>query len=128
MALLGYPGPSAGGPNGDPDLLRRVFSSKAPPSLTSASGYANPTFDDLASKQLMTFDEAARKTIVAQMQQALANDIPILQLYSSDNTYIYRKQVLDQAYFTPGQYPIDIDNKQLFITGVKSGTKVRPTK
>ncbi len=128
MALVGFPGPSAGGPNGDPDLLRAVFSSKAPPSLTGAVGYANPTFDDLADKQRGTFDNAQRKSIVAQMQGILADDVPVLQLYSPDNTFIYRKQVLDPRYITPGRYPTDVDNKQNFITGLKTGTKVRPIK
>ena len=128
MVLLNYPGPSAGGPNSDPDLLRRTFSSKAGGSLTGASGYANPRFDTLADQQRATFDEAKRKTIVATMQEIIADDIPILALYSPDTTFVYRKQVLDQWYLTPGRNPIDIDNRQLFITGVDRGTEIRPTK
>ncbi|MBA3286538.1 MAG: hypothetical protein H0U21_00755 [Acidimicrobiia bacterium] len=127
MALLGFPGPSAGGPNGDPDLLRRVFASTVPPSLTGASGYVNPTFDELAARQRATFDEAERKSIVAEMQEIIAEDIPILALYAPDTTFVFRKAVLDQWYFTPGRYPIDIDNKQLFITGVNRGIEIRPT-
>jgi peptide/nickel transport system substrate-binding protein len=126
MAVVGFPGPSAGGPNGDPDLLRAVFSSKAPPSLTGAYGYANPAFDDLAEKQRATFDQAQRKSIVAQMQGILADDLPVLQLYSPDDTFVYRKAVLDPWYVSPGRYPVDVDNKQNFITGEKFGTKVRP--
>ncbi len=126
MALLGFPGPSAGGPNGDPDLLRRVFSSQAPPSLTGASGYVNATFDELAERQRATFDVSERTSIVAEMQQIIAEDIPILALYAPDTTFVFRAQVLDQWYFTPGRYPIDIDNKQLFITGVNRGTEIRP--
>ena len=128
MVLLNYPGPSAGGPNSDPDLLRRVFSSKVPASLTGASGYVNPTFDALADQQRATFDEVERRSIVARMQKIIADDIPILALYSPDTTFVYRKQVLDQWYLTPGRNPIDIDNRHLFITGVKRGTEIRPIK
>ena len=129
MAVLLYPGPAPGGPNADPDVLREMFSSKVPPySLTAASNYVNPTFDDLADKQLVTFDEAQRRAIVAQMQKIVADDIPILPLYYPERALVFRKRVLDQWYFTPGQFPTSEDNKQLFVTGVTAGTKIRPTK
>jgi peptide/nickel transport system substrate-binding protein len=126
MVLLGFPGPSAGTLNGDPDLLRRIFSSEAPPSLTSAVGYANPAFDELATQQRVTFDEDERATIVAEMQEIIAEDIPILSLYSPDNSFVYRADVLEEWYLTPGRYPIDIDNKQLFVTGLSTGVTIRP--
>jgi peptide/nickel transport system substrate-binding protein len=127
MAVLLYPGPAPGGPNADPDVLRVMFSSKVPPfSLTAASKYANPAFDDLAEKQLATFDEEKRRSIVAQMQKIIADDIPILPLYYPEYAWVFRKRVLDQWYFTPGEYPTTENNKQLFVTGMKSGTKIRP--
>ncbi|MEO5680690.1 MAG: ABC transporter substrate-binding protein, partial [Acidimicrobiales bacterium] len=126
LAVLFYPGPSAGGPNGDPDVLRQLFSSASPPSLTGATGYANPVFDDLAERQRITFDEAERKAIVGQMQKILAEDLPILALYYPETTLLFRTQVLDEWYFTPGQYPTTEYNKQLFITGRRTGTEIRP--
>jgi len=126
MALLGFPGPSAGSLNGDPDLLRQVFSSQSPPSLTGASGYANAEFDDLAARQRVTFDENERKRIVARMQEIIADDIPILSLYSPDTSFVYRPAVLENWYLTPGRYPVDINNKHLFVTGLESGTTIRP--
>ena len=126
LTVLLYPGPTAGGPNSDPDVLRRLFSSKLPPSLTSATGYANPTFDTLAERQLVTFDEGERRSIIAQMQAIVADDLPVLPLYYPDRTAVFRRRVLDEWYFTPGQYPTTDENKQLFVTGVKTGTKIRP--
>jgi peptide/nickel transport system substrate-binding protein len=128
MVVLPFPGPVAGGPNADPDVLRHLFSSRVPPSLTAASNYVNPRFDDLADRQLVTFDREERKAMVAEMQRIVADDIPILPLYSPDTTVVFRKRVLDQWYFTPGQYPTSEDNKQLFITGLKTGTRIRPAK
>jgi len=125
MVVLPFPGPSAGGPNGDPDVLRRIFSSKLPASLTAATNYVNPAFDDLAEKQRATFDEQERRRMVAEMQRLVAEDLPVLPLFYPEAILVYRKQVLDQWYFTPGQYPTSTDNKQLFVTGQKSGTKVR---
>jgi len=128
MVVLPYPGPAPGGPNADPDVLRVMFSSKVPPySLTAASNHVNPTFDDLADKQLRTFDEAERRTIITRMQGILADDLAILPLFYPETDFVFRKRVLDQWYFTPGEYPTSENNKQLFITGVKTGTKIRPT-
>ncbi len=127
MAVLGYPGPTAGGPNSDPDLLRRVFSSESPPSLTSATGYADPEFDELAAQQRTTFDEGERADLVSQMQEILARDLPVLTLYYPDTVLVFRTSVLEDWYLTPGQFPTSNDNKQLFVTGVAAGTTVRPT-
>jgi len=125
MVVLLYPGPSPGGPNSDPDILRRVFSSTQPPSLTSATNYVNPAFDALAEKQRETFDEQQRRGIVADMQRMIADDLPVLPLYYPEAALAFRRQVLDQWYFTPDQYPTSRDNKQLFVTGQKSGTRIR---
>lgn len=125
MVVLPFPGPGPGGPNADPDVLRRLFSSRVPPSLQGASIYINPAFDDLADKQQVTFDQDERKAVVAQMQTILADDLPVLPLYYPETAIIFRKRVLDVWYFTPGQFPSPVDNKHLFITGTKTGTKIR---
>ena len=125
MAVLPFPGPAPGGPMGDPDVLRQVFSSRVPASLVGATNYANPAFDALADEQRQTFDETVRKDMVARMQSMVADDLPILPLYYPETAMIFRKQVLDQWYFTPGQYPVSDDNKQLFITGFDTGTRIR---
>ena len=125
MAVLFFPGPGPGGPNADPDVLRVLFSSNVDPSLQAASSYANLAFDDLAERQRVTFDEAQRASMVAQMQKLLADDIPMLPLYYPETAILFRKQVLDQWYFTPGQFPSQTDNKQLFVTGRKAGTSIR---
>lgn len=125
MAVLFFPGPAPGGPNADPDVLRQLFSSTVPPSLLGASNYANRSFDALAATQRASFDEAERKAVVAQMQTLLADDLPVLALYYPETALVFRKAVLDQWYFTPGQFPTSEDNKQLFVTGQKTGTTIR---
>ena len=125
MVVLPFPGPAPGGPNADPDVLRRIFSSRVPPSLTGATNYVNPAFDELADEQRSTFDDDERMAIVADMQTMVAEDIPVLALYYPDATLIFREQVLDEWYFTPGQYPTSDDHKHLFVTGDESGTDIR---
>jgi len=125
MAVLFFPGPGPGGPNADPDILRQLFASTVPATLEAASAYANASFDDLAARQLVTFDEAERKALVARMQAIIADELPVLPLYYPEVAVLYRKSVLDQWYFTPGQFPAESDNKQLFITGAPTGTNIR---
>jgi peptide/nickel transport system substrate-binding protein len=126
MAVLFFPGPGPGGPNADPDVLRVLFSSRVPPSLQAASAYANPEFDELADRQRQLFDQRERMDAVARMQQLLADDLPVLPLYYPETSTLFRRGVLDQWYATPGQFPTPQDNKQLFITGAKTGTAILP--
>jgi peptide/nickel transport system substrate-binding protein len=126
VAALPFPGPGPGGPNADPDVLRLLFSSRVPPSLQAATNYVNTKFDDLADRQRLAFDQTERMNLVAQMQRMLADDLPILALYYPETELLYRRQVLDQWYITPGQFPSAYDNKQLFITGQKTGSAIRP--
>lgn len=127
MAVLFFPGPSPGGPMADADVLRQLFSSRVDASLLGASNYAAPSFDELAEKQRLAFDEAERKAIVAQMQRMLADDLPVLTLYYPETFLLFRRDILDQWYFTPGEFPSADHNKQLFITGQKTGTSIRST-
>jgi hypothetical protein len=60
------------------------------------------------------------------MQTILAQDLPVVPLYFPEWTGLFRKSVLDQWYFTPNQFPVAENNKQLFITGMKTGTAIRP--
>ena len=126
MAVLVFPGPSAGGPSSDPDVLRQLFSSTSPPSLAGASGYVNRPFDELAERQRVTLDEDERAELVRKMQARLADDIPVLPLYYPERVLVYRKDILDEWYFTPGAFPTAENNRQLFITGLNTGSTIRP--
>lgn len=115
-----------GGHQGDPDLMRRVYSSKSGPMLAKARGYADPEFDELAERQLVTLDEEERKALVARMQHIVAKDLPLLHLYYPAPSVVYRRTVFDQvAVHRNGIGPL---NKQALVTGVATGGAViRPT-
>lgn len=68
----------------DPDEFLR--SMLATGEGTNASGYSNPTFDDLLNEGLTTQDRDARAAIYQQLQQIMIDDLPIISLYTS-NTY-----------------------------------------
>lgn len=80
-ALTLYPGPGGTAPNADPDTLRTFFSSRVEGRLQGAQGWRDAEFDRLAARQLVTADIAARRRLLARMQQIIARDVPALALY-----------------------------------------------
>lgn len=128
LAITLYPGPGGVAPNGDPDLLRQIFSSEAPRTTASAVRYENPRFDELARGQLVARDDQERRALVADMQRILADDVPVLALYYATLQQVYRPEILDGWYFTPGGFPVGTYNKQLLVTGVPTGTEIRPAR
>lgn len=117
-----------GGLGGDPDYLRRVYDSAAPKAFQSAHGYHNPRFDALAARQLLTQNPAARHRLVAQMQQIVAADVPLLPLYYPYFVTVYRPAVFNAWYYTPGGFGGGVPtiyNKQALVTGRRSGLVIR---
>lgn len=124
MAIINY-----GGLGGDPDYLRQVYSSQVPKRFQSAQGYANAEVDELGRAQLDSLDEEERRPLVAQIQELVAADLPLLPLYYPKLFHVFRRDTFDQWYFTPGGFAAGVPtvyNKQAFITGVTTGTEVRP--
>jgi len=118
-----------GGLGGDPDLLRRLFASTSGlTGFTRVRGYHNAEFDALAEAQLALTDPAARRALVDQMQAILAEDVPVLPLYTSARVVVFNADVFDNWYFTPGGWGGGIPmpyNKHQFVTGVPEGLEIR---
>lgn len=111
----------------EPDYLRTVYSSKTK-SVQHAQGYVNAEVDRLAQQQLVTLDEGKRKPMVARIQQLVARDVPVLPLFYPDSFHVFKRSAFDAWYVTPGGVAGSIPlfgNKQAFITGAKTGLKVR---
>ncbi len=124
MALIGY-----GGLGGDPDVLRtRLSSTVKAPDFSRVHGYASPRFEELASQQLTAVDDGQRRTLVAEMQRIVADDVPMISLYLPTRTTVFVKNTFDAWYFTPGGvfggYPGPL-NKHAFVTGTKTGIPQR---
>ncbi|MEW6153853.1 MAG: ABC transporter substrate-binding protein [Actinomycetota bacterium] len=118
LALVGY-----GGIAGDADSLRNRYA--APRNSTSFSraiGYNNPTFADLAAKQLVALNEAERRNILVEMQRIVAEDLPILPLYVPQRVAFFANAVFDNWYYTPGCSPCrGTRNKHMYVTGQTTG-------
>lgn len=120
LSLVGY-----GGFGGDPDALRTRFSANVKSqSFSRAVGYANARFEELAAKQLGAVKADERAVMVREMQGMIAEDVPIIPLYLPKRILLYRREVFEAWYYTPGGifggYP-GVLNKHAFTTGRKSG-------
>ncbi|MBA2437798.1 MAG: hypothetical protein H0V52_05525, partial [Acidimicrobiia bacterium] len=128
LLITSYPGPSAIGPNGDPEILRGVYHSTPPTEFHKATGYANPEVDRLIEAQLETYDVDERMQLVGQIQEIVAEDLPVAMLYYTTMFFVSRTSVFDQWYYTPGGFGPgipDVYNKHPYITGRQMGTDVR---
>lgn len=130
MVITLYPGPGGQSPESDPDQLRLIYASDAPPSPAHVSGYQNTNVDKLCKAQLVASEPSQRRQIVGQIQQLVSRDLPVLPLYYSTLYFAFDKSVLDQWYYTPGGLAMGLPspyNKQLLVTGRRAGLRIRPT-
>ncbi len=122
--LVGY-----GGLGGDPDVLRRNFTTDSPNTgFSRALGYSNPEFDTLASAQVSMMNPDERAAAVDQMQAILAQDVPVIPLYYAGRVVVFNADVFDNWYFTPGGWGGGVPmpfNKHQFIVGQPTGLDIR---
>ena len=118
LQLHGY-----GNIGGDPDWLRQRFTEPANQGLFFRSwGFENERFDELAAAQLATLDPVARKELVVEMQEILAEEVPVLPLYVPDRVLFYDIDTFTNWYYTPGCAPCrGSRNKHMYVTGMTGG-------
>ena len=127
----------------DPDQLRTRFYSVYTDELTSPGcvpngatacyknggfstihGFTHARFGQLAAAQLYEHDPAARKAMILEMQQILAQEVPIIHLYIPEQMLFYPPGGFSAWYTTPGGTPTGqpgYNNKHVFITGKQFG-------
>jgi peptide/nickel transport system substrate-binding protein len=130
LLVTPYPGPAPVGPEMDPDLMRAVYHSKPSNAgtLVNAGGYENLEVNRLLDEQSATYDVEKRKRLVSQVQKLVANDLPVAMLYYAKWFFVYRRDVFDQWYYTPGGFALgspDGYNKHAYIVGRKVGLDIR---
>ena len=82
------------GGNEDPDIFEYAFhSSKFPPNGANRNYYSNPKIDTLIDQARQTTDAHARKSLYAQVQSILAQDVPYINLWYLDNVMVHTKRV-----------------------------------
>ncbi|HEV2768152.1 MAG TPA: ABC transporter substrate-binding protein [Acidimicrobiales bacterium] len=126
MSIIGF-----GGMNtdyGEGGYLRQVYSSKT--KITQhAQGYENPEVDRLLEEQQVTLDEEERRKLVGQVQELIAEDLPLLPLVYPTGFTIFNPDSFAEWYYTEGGVASTvptIENKHVFITGRDTGLEIRP--
>jgi peptide/nickel transport system substrate-binding protein len=77
------------GIGGDPDYLRRWYTGQESNASAQGDILHDPAFDALAQQQASTLDPSVRKTIIAQMQAVLAEDVPTIPLFYRRFYWLY---------------------------------------
>ncbi|MBI5951337.1 MAG: ABC transporter substrate-binding protein [Chloroflexi bacterium] len=90
------------GSDPDPSALLYVYTTEAIPTGSSETGYSNPAYDDLYTKQQTTLDFDERKDIVWEMQKMVHDDVVYIIPWYAQNTQAYRTDrftgwITDQA-------------------------------
>ncbi len=128
MSIIGFGGMNTDHGNGG--YLRQVYSSKTR-TTQHAQGYVNPEVDRLCDEQDRLVDESRRKEVVGRIQRLVAQDLPLLPLVYPDSFTIYDKRPFDQWSYTQGGVGSTVptvENKQVFVTGRKTGLDIRPVR
>ncbi len=87
FALLKY-----GGMGGEADFLRKVYMSTEKNGIGTMQGYTNKELDRLLLAQLNERDKKRRKEIFAKAQEIIAEEVPMLPLYSERWIHVYNKE------------------------------------
>lgn len=89
---------SVGGYGRDPDYLRAIFHTKDQSSSVPGAvlfGYSNPELDALSEQQAVELDSEKRREMIFQLQEIIAEDLPIYTLYNKSASNVYRPAKYD---------------------------------
>ncbi len=80
--------------------------------VLNLSGYNNPEIDSLADQAAITSDPEARAALLYDIQEIVAQELPLITLFYQDGIYAYRPAAFDNWTFMAGQ---GIINKNSFV-------------
>ena len=92
------------GGNQDPDIFYVFHSSRFPPNGANRGRYFNPKVDALIDQARREVDPKIRKTIYAQVQSILADELPYIDLWYLDNVLVHNKRVRNLQLNPAGNY------------------------
>jgi ABC-type transport system substrate-binding protein len=93
------------GGNLDPDIFEHIFASSSfAPRRANRTFYSNPKVDELIREGRSTLDQQKRKAIYDQIQYALAEDLPYINLWYFDNVLVHTRRVRGIEMSPSGNY------------------------
>jgi peptide/nickel transport system substrate-binding protein len=93
------------GGNEDPDIFEYAFhSAKFPPNGANRGYYSNPKVDALIDQARREVDQNKRKSLYAELQLILAEQLPYIDLWYLDNVLVHNKRVRNLQLNPAGNY------------------------
>src|SRR5207245_7363368 len=93
-----------GGNNGR-DIFAFVFHSrKIPPDGANRGHYRNPRLDALVDQARVEAERERRRQLYSEVQRIVAEDLPYLNLWLSDNVLVHRRRVTQVQLAPTGDY------------------------
>jgi ABC-type transport system substrate-binding protein len=93
------------GGNEDPDIFEYVFhSAKFPPNGANRGYFADPRVDALIDQARHEPDQNTRKQLYAEIQRALAEQVPYIDLWYFDNVLVHSRRVGNLTLNPSGNY------------------------
>jgi len=93
------------GGNEDPDIFEYVFhSAKFPPNGANRGYFADPRVDALIDQARHELDQNTRKQLYAEIQLALAEQVPYIDLWYFDNVLVHSRRVSKLTLNPSGNY------------------------
>lgn len=89
----------------DPDIYYNVFhSTSVPPNGSNRGFYQNAKVDRLTEEARETLDEEKRKTLYAEVQKIIADELPYVSLWHTDNVAVMKKEVEGYVLYPDGDF------------------------
>lgn len=89
----------SGGIGNDADVLRTRYTREQLSGKGSLSngipGYSNAEINELSKQQLFEMDSEKRKELIFQLQELIAEEVPLIPLYNTTNYMVYRPAKYD---------------------------------
>ena len=93
------------GANNDPDFFEYIFSSKKmPPAGANRGHYHNAALDALLDQARVESDQEKRRKLFSEVQKIVAEDLPYLSLWFTDNICVHRKRISNVQLTPSGDY------------------------
>ena len=89
----------------DPDIYYNVFhSGSVPPNGSNRGFYANAAVDRLVEEARGALDAEKRKTLYAEVQKIISEDLPYASLWHADNVAVMKKEVEGYTLYPDGDF------------------------
>lgn len=108
MSMFGWSAPVNAQAN-----LRGLLHSDPSVGVLNLSGFSNPEVDRLADQASVETDDVRRGELLRDIQEIVAQDLPLITLFYQDGIYAYRPAAFDDWTYMAGQ---GIINKRSFVT------------